>query len=77
MSKMTRLEANRKLIAKLAAIVEMQPDWRFHQILQNFDITSRGCDQFYEESTETLANLQAYLNASEFYPELKEPEVKA
>ena len=62
--KMTRLEANRKIIGILASMVENQPDWRFHQILQNIDLNVRGLgpDQFYEESTETLERIKEYAN---------------
>lgn len=60
-SKMTRLEANRKIIEMLSKVVERRPELRFQQILQNYEITTPGYDAFYEESTETLANLNAYL----------------
>lgn len=55
--KMTRLEANRSILKKLSELVEKHPDWRFHQILMNFDIEIPGDDKFYEESEETLKKL--------------------
>lgn len=54
---MTRLEANRKILEKISEIVETQPDWRFHQILQNMGIESPGCDQWYDESSRTLEDI--------------------
>ena len=56
--KITRLEANREILKLLNGIVEAQPDWRFHQILQNMDVNFRGADQFFEESVETLERLK-------------------
>lgn len=57
---MSRIEANRKIIAKLSVIVEQCPDWRFQQILQNAGISSRfGEDLWYEESEKTLQKLEA------------------
>jgi len=53
---MTRQEANREILKKIAAIVECEPDWRFHQILQNLNIEERGRDQWYDESEMTLKN---------------------
>ena len=55
--KMTRQEANRKILEKIAKVVEAEPNWRFHQILQNIGIElqgQRGQDQWFEESVETL-----------------------
>ena len=55
--KMTRQEANRKILEKIAKVVEAEPHWRFHQILQNIGIEfqgQRGQDQWFEESVETL-----------------------
>lgn len=51
---MSRLEANRAIVARIAAAVEENPDWRFHQILQNMAIERPGFDQWYEESELTL-----------------------
>lgn len=53
-----RLEANRAIIAKLAELVEKNPDWRFHQLLQNARVEKPLEDQFYEESEQTLENLK-------------------
>jgi len=55
--KMTRQEANRKILEKIALIVEREPDWRFHQILQNIGVEDRGRDQWYDESVETLESI--------------------
>ena len=52
--KMTRQDANRKILEKIAKVVEAEPHWRFHQILQNIGIELRGHDQWFEESVETL-----------------------
>lgn len=53
-AKMTRQEANRKLLEKIAKVVEAEPDWRFHQILQNIGIEDRDRDQWFDESVKTL-----------------------
>lgn len=53
---MTRLEANRKIVEKIAEAVENNPDWRFHQILQNIHV-STGEDQWYDESEKTLSEI--------------------
>ena len=52
--KMTRQEANRKILEKIAKVVEAEPDWRFHQILQNISIEDRDRDQWFDESVKTL-----------------------
>ena len=52
--KMTRQEANRKLLEKIAKVVEAEPDWRFHQILQNIGIEIPNYDHWSEESETTL-----------------------
>lgn len=52
--KMTRQEANRKILEKIAKVVEVAPYWRFHQILQNIGVEDRGRDQWFDESVETL-----------------------
>lgn len=54
---MTRQEANRKILEKISKVVEREPDWRFHQILQNIGVTQGGYDQWHEESAETLSNI--------------------
>ena len=53
-AKMTRQEANRKILEKIAKVVEAEPDWRFHQILQNIGIEDRDRDQWFDESVKTL-----------------------
>nr|DAK03822.1 MAG TPA: Protein of unknown function (DUF1040) [Bacteriophage sp.] len=51
----SRYDANLKIVKILGDLVVAYPDWRFQQILQNIDITSRdGKDLFYEESIDTL-----------------------
>ena len=55
---MTRLEANRSIVNLIKETVEAYPDWRFHQILQNLEVEKPGIDQWYEESTETLCNIE-------------------
>lgn len=58
---MKRLEANREILKHLSQIVESCPDWRFQQILFNFDLYTPDEDRFYEESTETLNKLKNYM----------------
>ena len=55
---MTRLEANRLIVNLIKETVEAYPDWRFHQILQNLEVEKPGIDQWYEESPETLCNIE-------------------
>lgn len=55
---MNRLIANRAILAILAVEVERNPDLRFHQLLQNFGVEKPNTDQWYEESCNTLAELQ-------------------
>ena len=52
-----RLEANRLIVERIKAAVEACPDWRFHQILQNIGVEQPGADQWYEESEDTLKNI--------------------
>jgi len=54
---MTRQEANRKILEKIALIVEREPDWRFHQILQNIGVEDRSYDQWHDESELTLQSI--------------------
>lgn len=56
--KMTRYQANKQILEKLAELVEKYPDWRFNQILSNTDVVLEGQDMFYDESTETLERLE-------------------
>ena len=53
---MTRQEANRRIVEAIKDMVEMCPDWRFHQLLQNMGVEKAAADQWYEESEETLKN---------------------
>ena len=55
---MTRQEANRMIVETIKDAVELYPDWRFHQILQNMGIEQPAIDQWYEESDETLCNIK-------------------
>lgn len=53
-----RYECNQRIVEILSELVEKFPQWRFQQILQNVDVTSRdGEDLFYEESVDTLTTL--------------------
>lgn len=54
----SRLESNRKIVAKLSTLVEQFPDWRFQQILQNAGVVEPGSDQWYEESDHTLKTIE-------------------
>ena len=55
---MNSQKANRKILNLLSATVEQHPDWRFHQILYNLDISLTRIDQYYEESEETLRRVK-------------------
>ena len=55
---MTRQEANRQIVEAIKDMVELYPDMRFHQILQNMGIEQPAIDQWYEESDETLCNMK-------------------
>lgn len=59
---MTRLEANRKIVQKLAAIVEQFPDWRFTQSIENCNIIIGIDSQWYIESEKTLMNMKTFGN---------------
>jgi hypothetical protein len=54
----TRLQSNLKIIKLLQDIILDNPDWRFHQLLQNVEIEVINEDKFYEESDITLKQLQ-------------------
>lgn len=55
----SRYDANLQIVIILNDLVSEHPDWRFQQILQNVDISSReGKDLFYEESVDTLNRLR-------------------
>ena len=47
---MTRQAANRRIVETIKDMVELHPDMRFHQILQNMGIEQPVIDQWYEES---------------------------
>jgi hypothetical protein len=55
---MNRQEANRKILRILSDTIKQHPDWRFHQILFNLDISLTGVDQYYEESKDTLERVK-------------------
>ena len=44
------------IVETIKDMVELYPDWRFHQILQNIGVEKPAQDQWYEESEETLKN---------------------
>ncbi len=54
---LSRQEANKKIVEFLVVAVENHPQWRFHQILQNYNIVKPNKDQWYEESTATLEGI--------------------
>lgn len=56
----SRIECNRAIARKIADAVEKFPEWRFHQIMQNLglELGTPDCDLFYEESSNTLAQLE-------------------
>lgn len=62
----SRQEVNRKLVKILSDAVEKYPDWRFGQILFNYNFITRKPssfdieDPFYEESEETLNKLRNF-----------------
>lgn len=52
----SRHQANCLIMAKLQRVLDANPDWRFHQALQNCGVSLHGmADMFYEESEDTLA----------------------
>ena len=50
----SRKIANRVILLIIDNVIEMCPDWRFNQLLQNINITKRDEDLFYEESKTTF-----------------------
>lgn len=59
MERLDRYSANLQILQLLSELVEAYPDWRFQQILQNVDISTRdGKDLFYEESVDTLNTMK-------------------
>ena len=57
-----REKANFKILTRLAQIIECSPHLRFQQILSNYKVCELGKDKFYEESIETLRNLEGEMN---------------
>lgn len=53
---LNRQNTNREIIKILSEIIEKHPDYRFGQILFNYNICT-GRDPFYDESIDTLNNL--------------------
>ena len=56
MNKLSRYQANCLIMARLKRAIDMYPDQRFHQILENIGIERPTEDQWYEESEVTLEN---------------------
>lgn len=62
----SRQEVNRELVKILSDAVEKFPDWRFGQILFNYNFITRKHssfdieDPFYEESQETFDKLRIF-----------------
>ena len=54
---MTRQEANRVIVAAIAALIEADPSMRFNQILWALDLAD-GTDRFYAESVTDLERLE-------------------
>jgi hypothetical protein len=55
-TKLSRYQANCLIMVKLQRVLDANPDWRFHQALQNCGVSLHGpADMFYEESEDTLA----------------------
>jgi hypothetical protein len=46
------------IVEAIKDAIELYPDWRFHQILQNMGVEHPAIDQWYEESEETLCNIR-------------------
>jgi len=59
----TRLETNREILRRLGELAEANPDWRFHQLLQNSGAAEPGEEQFYDESEDTLCAMDAVARA--------------
>ena len=53
----SRKIANRVILLIIDNVIEVCPDWRFNQLLQNINITKRDEDLFYEESKTTLEHV--------------------
>ncbi len=67
---MTRQEANRELLKIISEMVELYPNFRFHQILADIDVNkmndegTANIDLFAEESEETLKRVKHFLSLS-------------
>lgn len=67
---MTRQEANRELLKIISEMVELYPNFRFHQILADIDVNmlndegTANVDLFAEESEETLKRVKHFLSLS-------------
>ena len=65
---MTRQEANRELLKIISEMVELYPNFRFHQILADIDVNkmndegTANIDLFAEESEETLKRVKHFLS---------------
>lgn len=65
---MTRQEANRELLKIISEMVELYPNFRFHQILADIDVNmlndegTANVDLFAEESEETLKRVKHFLS---------------
>ena len=54
--------ANHSILIKLSSIVDANPQLRFQQILQISGIIEPGKDKFYEESIDTLNNIDDFIS---------------
>lgn len=54
--------ANHSILIKLSSIVDANPQLRFQQILQISGIIEPGKDKFYEESIDTLNNIEDFIS---------------
>ena len=65
---MTRQEANCELLKIISEMVELYPNFRFHQILADIDVNmlndegTANVDLFAEESEETLKRVKHFLS---------------
>lgn len=65
---MTRQEANRELLKIISEMIELYPNFRFHQILADIDVNmlndegTANVDLFAEESEETLKRVKHFLS---------------
>ena len=59
--KKSQVYENRAIISILSAVVEKNPEMRFHQLLQEVGIEDPSSNRFEEESATTLENLISHL----------------